>query len=224
MLALNHGLAQHRAIGLVLAFVTNNTLLRGAPLFLPLLLLWFGSDSSKRRARILAGLLASVVAVGISVAMQKHVAVHIRPCLDPSVHLAYIDPATAFHWERIYSFPSDVETLYAALATVIFLENRALGWAAYIWAFLAVAFRVALGWHYPSDILGALLLAISLVWIFERKRVLAGPLESLLQRYESRMAIVHALLFLYLAEAYELFPGIQGILHAVGKYSKLLRL
>lgn len=70
-----------------------------------------------------------------------------------------------------YSFPSDHATLFAALFVTLYLfgEKRVAWWVGA--AGLIVSFcRVALGFHYPSDIVGGLIVGGVTAWILWRLR------------------------------------------------------
>jgi undecaprenyl-diphosphatase len=168
---------------------------------------------------MLIGLLATTVATILSVWMQYHLAIHIRPFLDPTLHIHGIDPHLIVGWgsDRLNSFPSDSVTLFFSLATVIFLENRIAGCIAFLWSLVAIGIsRVAMGWHYPSDIAGGLLLGIACVYLCTRIRPLRGFFERLLLRCEPRIYLIHVLVFFFLADAYTSFAGLQGFYLAFG--------
>lgn len=201
-------------------FVGQNPLCRGFPIFFSVVVLWFSNDSIERRSRMLLGLLGTCAAVLLSVWLQHHLNVHTRPFLDPSLHLQSTPPAWSVGLEHLNSFPSDTATLFFSLATVILLENRIAGGVAFLWASIAAgAARVATGWHYPSDILGALLLGPSCVLLITRARPIQAFFARLLERSGQRIYIVHAILFLFLADAYVLLEGIQNSYVILGKIS-----
>ncbi|RXK84546.1 phosphatase PAP2 family protein [Chlorobaculum sp. 24CR] len=192
--------------------VGENPLLRGVPIFFPLLLLWFGNASAERRSRILTGLLATCAAVGISVSMQYLVPVHTRPVLDPALSLQM---ATQ-QWDHDSSFPSDTAMLYFALSTTIFLLNRRAGIAVFLWSLLSAGLcRVALGWHYPSDIFGSLVIAPAVVLLFDKTAMIRGKIQALLESSQNRMAVINAVLALFIAEAYNLFPGLRSLVETL---------
>jgi membrane-associated phospholipid phosphatase len=190
--------------------LANNALFRGFPVFFSLVVLWFADDSGERRSRMLAGLVATCVAIGLSLWMQFHFATHTRPLLDPAIPLNIADPQWSLDWGRKGSFPSDTATLYFALATVIFLGNRLVGLFCLLWVAAIIAVpRVIFGWHYPTDIVGSLILGLGCVLLSER--YLRTLLERTLILFESRMYIVHALVFIFLMEAFETFLSLQKL-------------
>jgi undecaprenyl-diphosphatase len=102
--------------------------------------------ASWRRAAVAAGLSA---ALGLAVGMLiSELVDRARPFVaDPGgVHLFSRHAADA-------GFPSDHATAAFAIATAIFLRNRRWGMVALAAAAVLLVGRVALGVHYPSDVL-----------------------------------------------------------------------
>lgn len=190
--------------------LASNSLFRGFPVFFSIVALWFSSEQLERRGRMLAGLLAACLATMLSVWSQFHAAVHIRPILDLAIPLDTVIPRTP--WDRTNSFPSDTATLFFSLAAVVFVEKRSVGLFCFAWVAAIVAIpRVVVGLHYPSDIIGAFVLGTATVFVFTRFRFPRGLFEYVLACFEGRMYIVHALLFVFLAEAFDLFPSLQDL-------------
>jgi undecaprenyl-diphosphatase len=189
----------------------SNALFR-APIFFALVALWFAEEDPKRRCRMLAGLLAICVATVLSVWCQFHLNIHLRPLLDKSVSLKIVNPLWATFWDRSGSFPSDTATLFFGLSTVVYLEDRLVGLLCFVWTAAIICLpRVMFGWHYPSDIIGGLILGAGLVLLFEKIPYLRMPFERLLIIFGSRTYLVHAFLFTFLAEASNLFSSLQHI-------------
>lgn len=188
--------------------LAQNPLLRGFPVFFPLVALWFSGDSTKRRSRMLVGLLAACLATVLSISSQFYLVSHTRPILDPTLHLTIVDMGEI--WDRKASFPSDTATLFFAIATVIYLENRLIGLISFLWIAAVIAVpRVAFGWHYPSDIVGSLFLGPGFVMLFDRMTPLRTLFERSLMLFEGRMYLVHAMFFVVLADAVNLFLSLQ---------------
>ena len=193
--------------------VGNNSLFRGFLIFFSLIALWFSDDCIKRRSRMLAGLSATFLAVLLSFWLQHHITPHIRPLLDPALHLNIADPQWATLFKRQGSFPSDTATLFFSLAAISFLENRLVGCLCFLWALVIIGgIRVVFGWHYPSDIVGSLILGSGFVYLFINIPYVVPLFERALKLFESRMYVVHALLFFLLTDAYNLFAGVRRIL------------
>jgi undecaprenyl-diphosphatase len=190
--------------------LANNSLFRGFPVFFSLVALWFSGDQPERRGRMLAGLLAVCLATMLSVWSQFHTAVHIRPILDLAIPLDTVIPRTP--WDRTNSFPSDTATLFFSLAAVVFVEKRWVGLFCFVWVAAIVAIpRIIVGLHYPSDILGAFILGPATVFLFATLPYPKRLFERALTWFQGRLYIVHALLFIFLAEAFDLFPSLQAL-------------
>jgi membrane-associated phospholipid phosphatase len=208
LLWLNSFAASHRYVW----ELANNALFKGFPVFFSLVALWFDDDSKGRRSRMLVGFLATCVAIGLSLWMQFHLATHTRPLLDLAIPLNIVEPRWILDWDRRGSFPSDTATMYFALATVIFLENRLVGLFCLLWVAVIIAVpRVIFGWHYPTDIVGSLVWGLACVLLFSTVAYLRTLFERTLILFESRMYIVHALVVIFLMGAFESFLSLQKL-------------
>lgn len=204
--------------------IGRNPLIRGLPLVFPFMVVWLaGQEEPKRHARMLMGLLAVFAATLLTVQMQHYIPLHVRPILDPSLPLQHLQLSDAQLWDRKYSFPSDTATLFFALATVVFLENRLLGTIGLVWTLLYVGFfRVATGWHYPSDILGSLVVGPCFVLLLEKPRQLVSLAERCLERWKNYPNAITAAVFVSLADAYSLFSGLGDIYSRLSHMAKAL--
>jgi undecaprenyl-diphosphatase len=100
----------------------------------------------------LAALGAAVAAEAIARPLAMVIA---RPRPFPAhPHLIYLMEGPSFD----FSFPSDGAVASFAIAAALIVHHRKLGLAAYGLALLVVFDRLAVGAHYPSDVLGGLLL------------------------------------------------------------------
>jgi undecaprenyl-diphosphatase len=130
--------------------------------------------------------------------------------LDPALHLqTFILPMT---WDRMSWFPSDTGTLFFGLAAVVFVERRLLGSFCFVWVAVVIAIpKIIFGFHYASDIVGSLVLGPASVFLFDVSPYPRRLFERALMFFESRMYLVHAFLFVFLAEAYDLFLSLQAL-------------
>jgi undecaprenyl-diphosphatase len=145
----------------------------------------------RRRAAVAAGFGAGLALAGAQVVSR--IVDRPRPFVaDPGgVHLFARHAADA-------SFPSDHATAAFAIATAVLLRDRRLGVVVLAFAAVLAAGRVALGVHYPSDVVGgaALGAAVSLLLyvpgIRRRLDALADGvgrlIDALLWRRRSRVA------------------------------------
>lgn len=198
-------------------FIAFNPLLRGGPIFYLLLKHWFIDKPPSHRVSMLLGLGATCVATVLSVWLQFHWTPHLRPFLDASLGLTLVPSGfEELARGRDGSFPSDTGTLFFGLAAIVYAANRVDGALAFAWAFLTVGVcRVAIGWHYPSDIVGSLMLACACVYLIPRIAALRCASERLLSVGTPSDYVVQAVFFVLLADAYTLFAGLQSILKLV---------
>lgn len=199
------------------SFATNNELFRSLPIFVSLVVLWFTGADKQRRPHMIVGLLAVALALGISVSVQSRNGLHLHPSIDPALSLKGkifgILPET---YGRDRSFPSDTATFFFGLSAVILLEHRLLGVVAILWSSVTFGvMRIALGWHYPSDVAAGIALGVGMVLLASKSARLIAWAQRLLIRAEPRMYFVHAAYFLFLAEGYSVFPGVDGILRGM---------
>jgi len=199
----------------VLSALGNNPLLRGAPVFASLVLVSISEPSTRVKSQILLGLFGTTLALVVSVWCQTHLHLHLRPVFDDRLNIMDVEEWTISknQWgKRLYSLPSDTATAYFSIGTIVFLQRKVLGLFCFSWIFLTVGIgRVALGIHYPSDILAGFFLGFSLPYFFTNLKMPQTFLIRLMQRYDVNNHIYMTLICLFSAEAYSLFPGLQGV-------------
>ena len=127
-----------------------------------------------------AGVAAGVSTAGALLIGQvlSHAVDRSRPFVsDPgSVHLFSPHIADA-------SFPSDHATAAFAIATALFLRDRRIGAPVLVAAALLAAGRVAVGVHFPTDVLAGAALGASVAWV-----VHAEPMRRRLDALVDRVA------------------------------------
>lgn len=219
LLYLNHATAAHFWLLKGVRFLGDNPMARGLPVFATLTYLWFSSKSIETRGRILVGILAMSGALALSLLCQHVLAVHLRPIFDKS-----IDVTNILQWDmgrfekRHYSFPSDTAVLYFGLAATVFTINRTAGVVNYAWCFLSVAVcRVALGVHYPSDIIAGIFISSLAVLLADRLLFLRNAVLVVTKLLDRDYPIVNMAFVLFMLEAYSVFPGIQAIFSNIMK-------
>jgi undecaprenyl-diphosphatase len=165
--ALNDYLFRHDAVEDPLLFYVNAS----EGLFIATLAIVFLAAHGRRYAAWRRATVAAVVSAGFALAIAKAISEIVdraRPFVVDShgVHLFSGHAADA-------GFPSDHATAAFAIATAIVLRKRAWGIFALIAATVLSVGRVALGVHYPSDVLAGAALGASaalLLW--------AGPIRT----------------------------------------------
>ncbi len=130
---------------------------------LPLLYLWFAGGIAGKKAALLALVslaLALLIAQAIGYAYFRD-----RPFASHEVNLL-VDRSTD------PSFPSDHVTFSFAIAGIVWLQDRRIGWPALILGGLIALSRVFVGTHYPLDVIGGALVGLGaavLVWKVRKK-------------------------------------------------------
>lgn len=177
LLGLNHLAASNPWMGkLAFLFAQEGPyLLIGA-----LLLLWFLRPKDDRRTRqaIVYSVLSAALAVLLTVAIGA-VVFRERPVFAyPHLIHALVTPS------HDSSFPSDHAAGSFAIATAMFFAGAEFGWPFLIVAFCIAISRVAVGVHWPTDVLVGAVLGLVCGWGIVRVRSLfEKPLSLLLSLF-----------------------------------------
>jgi len=150
--ALNGFLFHHDALEDPLLFYVN----AAEALFAATLAIVFLAARGPRRASWRRAAVAAALSAGLALALGLVIADLVdraRPFVaEPAqVHLFAAHAADA-------GFPSDHATASFAIAVAVLLRNRSLGIVALVAAAVLSVGRVAVGYHYPSDVLAGTLL------------------------------------------------------------------
>ncbi len=124
------------------------------PLLLGVLWLWPGSDRTERRSVLLACVISFALAL-LAVVVLEHGHAIERPRPFVALPIALLVPHAADS-----SFPSDHTLLGVALIGPLLWRRPHLGVWPLLWALLIGLARVAVGIHYPSDIVGSAVIAV----------------------------------------------------------------
>ena len=137
----------------------------------PLLLIWFRSDDSGKKAALLS-LLSMALALIIN-QIIGHIYFRPRPFSAHEVNLLLDrSPDT--------SFPSDHSAFVFGIAWLLLMKNRGIGVLALVIAALVGLSRIFCGTHYPGDVLGGALVALASSVVVWKLRKPLDPLASFL--------------------------------------------
>jgi undecaprenyl-diphosphatase len=214
----NGYVAQSKTFDNFVSLIANNPLVKGVPIAVLFLFLWFlpRTDQNYTRFRLISLLAISVVAIAVGRMAAMLLPYRPRPLhaemLDLQLPLS-VSSTTLGGWS---SFPSDHAVLFGALATCFWMVNRWAGLLATLHALIVIAFaRVYLTLHYPSDILGGAVIGLVV------GLVLMVPVAALVRRAgvlemaEKWPQYFHPLLFIVLFQIATMFDSARQIAQAV---------
>jgi membrane-associated phospholipid phosphatase len=151
--------------------LTTRDLLQGVIFVSLLWYLWFSTAETADRARLITGTVAAACAGIVSRMLQLVLPTHLRPLHTQALGFVLPVGVTPDALNHFNSFPSDHGAVFFALSFVIYRERRALGLAAFAWATVLDVARIYEGYHFPSDIVGSIGLALIMVSLFDSYRI-----------------------------------------------------
>jgi undecaprenyl-diphosphatase len=187
------------------------------PVVTCLVWLWFRyGGTSKRRAAVGHALMGAAIALMVSRVIQDFSPHRPRPLLAGiGFVLPYgVMPEGLEEWS---SFPSDHAAVRVALSTGIWFGSEPLGWLCLAWSFLTGGFtRVYSGLHYPSDVVGGVLLGALSTLIWARgSKALAWNWLSFEQRAP---ALFYSFFFVVLFQLATMFDDVRRTVSALEKF------
>jgi undecaprenyl-diphosphatase len=174
--------------------------------------LWFKNSDVRDRVRLLIGVATAVAAALLSRAIQFSLPFHARPLYNAALHLksAYgVLPGTLSRWS---SFPSDHATICFGLATAILCHHRKLGSLMLAWTTVLCASRVALGFHYTTDILAGAALGVIAVALSQRIPMTVRASTLLSQIWQRHQAAFYLAAFFMSYELSVFYTDFQAII------------
>lgn len=151
--------------------VSYNEILKGMPIVLLFLFLWYlpRADQIETRLRLIALLLVAIVAIVVGRGAAMLLPHRDRPILNEALELHLVPGFSPDGLNDWSSFPSDHAVLFMALATCFWMVNCWAGMLAVFHAIFFVCFtRVFLAYHYPSDILGGIIIGVAVALLLMR--------------------------------------------------------
>ena len=138
-----------------------------------LLLLYFSGYARPEKIRVFLVTIGSIIVSRLGVAELIRFFYHRpRPFLALEAH-KLIANSDWFYSDTEWSFPSGHSAFFFAMATAIYLYNKKWGVGFFIAAILMNVSRIVAGVHYPSDILGGMIvgmLTAYVIFYFTEKR------------------------------------------------------
>ncbi len=155
-------------------FLMNDYALTTALVLIPFGL-WFAGRSSSERERnqravlsaVASMFLGNLVVKGFNLAFYRF-----RPFAFNEVNVLFYYPSDS-------SFPSNAAFVGFAIATSVWLYNRRVGLVLYVMALLLGLARICGGVHYPSDVLGGMLIGMFVAYLIARKATILDRLWTI---------------------------------------------
>lgn len=184
---------------------------------------WFREEGDwcGDRPFVIRTLIGVVVAIAVSRAMQELLPHRVRPMFEPTLKLRLPSDLRTYLSYKDNSFPSDTTTLATALATAVYMQNRLLGLlAAAIVILASILTKLYLGYHYPSDIVGGILIGIVCMKAAHSIHIPDAGWRLLLRLHDAYRGIFYAVMFIAFWQIATLFNDIRligrGILEILG--------
>jgi membrane-associated phospholipid phosphatase len=190
--------------------LTARDLLQGVPFIGIIWFLWFASDATAPRARLLVGTFTASLAGVLSRIIQLELPTHLRPLHQPALGFVLpfgVEPDTLNHFN---SFPSDHGAVFFTLCAVIWRERPQLGMAAFVWALIIDLARVYEGYHFPSDIAGSVALGLLLLFLLQPVQA-SRPVARVLAFAQDHAAWFYMTAFLVTYQIATLFDDLREI-------------
>ncbi len=175
---------------------------------------WLRTDAPimRRRQDIMISIAGAIAAAIISRARQVTLPFHARPLHTAALHFVVplgVNPQTLNTWS---SMPSDHAAIYFALATAIWYQWRAMGYAAMVWTFVfGLIPRIYLGYHWPSDIIAGCVCGLAVMVLAWRLVPRADFLARVAAWERSHRMIFYPAAFLLTYEVAILFYDVRHL-------------
>jgi undecaprenyl-diphosphatase len=172
----------------VIGELGRNQTLKGAFLMALVWWLWLRpkGDPVERHQRVVASVAASMVAALVSRVLEHTLPLRPRPMVMPGLHFVPPFMANSEFVIGESSFPSDHASAAVGLCAGLLFASPRLGLAAMAYVLVLVCVpRVYLGYHWPTDILGGIVLGLAFGWLMNLRAArvaLARPAQLWLDR------------------------------------------
>lgn len=181
--------------------LADNDFLKGAVLVL-FWWVWFRSraDDGVRRRILVSTLPSAFIAFFVGRLFANVLPFRLRPFANPNLHWRF--PAgfdSHLFLRRWSSFPSDHAACYAAVIFPLLLVSPRVGLVGLLYTLVVIDFpRIYLGLHYPTDILGGILVGFAVAGVMASAPVRERISPPLLRLLDRRPELFYASVFLCL--------------------------
>jgi undecaprenyl-diphosphatase len=195
-------------------FLTGTNLVKGGIFLAILWALWFERNKeevvTETRRTILATIAGSFVALFFARVLASALPFRFRPLHQSGLNFRLPIGSIVESLDGWSSFPSDHASLFAALATGIFLISRRIGFFSIFYALLIILIpRIYRGFHYPTDILAGILLGCVCVLLTNGSMMKKKLSDPLLEWSEKSPQLFYGVFFLLSYQIANLFDDIR---------------
>ena len=201
-------------------FLDNVRILKFLPLVLVICWYWFKKTPQQHvnRQKLVETVIVSLLAIFIVRLLALKLPFRERPFLNHELIAHIPDPHVLRTWS---SFPSDHAVMSFALAASLFRISPVVGTLAFLHAGVLICLpRLALGLHYPTDMIGGAIVGILIVVISSRIKAREKLTKYVLIIENERAEIFYVFSFILLYEITEIFDSLRGL---AAKFFLLLR-
>jgi undecaprenyl-diphosphatase len=209
-----HSLTSYRLFDAACHLMNSSSLLRAT---VPTAVYWYfwfddsGRNADRREVRrvVLAGLIGSMIAVGMARLLADFLPFRLRPFYDPGSGFPLLrDPANG-DFENWSAFPSDTAAFVFALSFGLYPLSRRLSYGFAIYSAVVVCMpRIYFGIHYPSDIIAGAAVGTIGAWL-SQKFIRGGPIDVILGFSERHRAWFFSIAFIVAGELGIMFRNVR---------------
>ena len=200
---------------LTIFLLSGSALLKGGVLTTLLWWAWFSraDDNKMIRRQVISIQLSCLIAIFVGRMLALTLPHRSRPFHEKSLDFVLPHGMTDSILQGWSSFPSDHAVVYFSIATGLIFISKKIGIFALIYTFIIVGLpRIYLGLHYPTDILGGMVLGAGTGWLITHFFPNSKLCESILRWSESNPHYFYPLFFLLSYQIAEMFGGARFIL------------
>ena len=169
------------------------------------------------RARLCAVLIAVLAALALNRALASALPHRLRPLQEPDRDVAAPSGLDRSAFSDLSAFPSDHAVMFLGLGLGVLAVSRLAGCLLLLHAGVVVlAPRLYLGLHWPTDLLGGLVLAAACVWLGLRWASRTGAPAWVASRADRHPGPFYAIFFLLCLCFATLFQPLVELARALG--------
>jgi undecaprenyl-diphosphatase len=205
----------HRHLDELAVILTDSNLACAGLIVLMLVWFWFRPSDEKKKLGVRKRVVSAYSVAFLAPVIARILAAFVFPFrARPIADVTLIFPPKAYSTELMSwsSFPSDHAALFFSLAMAILYISRRLGWTLFAYVLVVGCLpRIYLGLHYPTDIIGGLIVGVAVGWLVNRKCVRELFATPIIRWEERRPASFYVFFFLWSFEVAEMFSQTLGL-------------